>query len=166
VRSYETAVCHWSYIASIGLLLAQVLSNVISLTFLPRGIFYPVDEDTKCPPKCWHLSTNLLGPMSHKAVFCTATTLRASNNAGVLCVKSPFVCVIRIIIFLTSIGFDTRWQQYSTHLHTNSTQNTENGTYITIKGNNLGSAGCAPSTRVIPQPARSQHASYARDYTK
>jgi beta-galactosidase beta subunit len=27
----------------------------------------------------------------------------------------------------------TRWQQYGTHLHTNSTQNTENGTYITIK---------------------------------
>jgi hypothetical protein len=26
-----------------------------------------------------------------------------------------------------------RWQQYSTHLHTNSTQNTQNGTYITIK---------------------------------
>jgi hypothetical protein len=28
---------------------------------------------------------------------------------------------------------DPRWQQYSTHLHTNSTQNTENETYITIK---------------------------------
>jgi len=34
---------------------------------------------------------------------------------------------------------DTRWQQYSTHLHTNSTQNntmkhnTQNGTYITIR---------------------------------
>jgi hypothetical protein len=28
---------------------------------------------------------------------------------------------------------DTRWQQYSTHLHTNNTQNTENATYITIK---------------------------------
>jgi hypothetical protein len=28
---------------------------------------------------------------------------------------------------------DTRWQQYSTHLHTNNTQNAENGTYITIK---------------------------------
>jgi hypothetical protein len=28
---------------------------------------------------------------------------------------------------------DTRWQQYCTHLHTNSTQNTENGTYITRK---------------------------------
>jgi hypothetical protein len=41
---------------------------------------------------------------------------------------------------------DTRWQQYSTHLHTNSTQNTENGTYITIKNlTNLGSAGRAPS---------------------
>jgi hypothetical protein len=28
---------------------------------------------------------------------------------------------------------DTRWQQYSTHLRKNSTQYTENGTYITIK---------------------------------
>jgi hypothetical protein len=28
---------------------------------------------------------------------------------------------------------DTRWQQYSTHLHTNITQNVENGTYIIIK---------------------------------
>jgi hypothetical protein len=28
---------------------------------------------------------------------------------------------------------DTQWQQYSTHSHINSTQNTENGTYITIK---------------------------------
>jgi hypothetical protein len=36
--------------------------------------------------------------------------------------------------------------QFSTHLHTNSTQNTENGTYITIKKlTNLGSAGRAPS---------------------
>jgi hypothetical protein len=32
---------------------------------------------------------------------------------------------------------DTRWQQYSTHLHTNSTQNTENGTYMTIKKLNI-----------------------------
>jgi hypothetical protein len=35
--------------------------------------------------------------------------------------------------------FDTRWQQYNTHLHTNNTrnntmrQNTQNGTYITIR---------------------------------
>jgi hypothetical protein len=26
---------------------------------------------------------------------------------------------------------DTQWQQYSTHLHTNNIQNTENGTYNT-----------------------------------
>jgi hypothetical protein len=38
--------------------------------------------------------------------------------------------------------FDTRWQQYSTHLHTNNTHNTEKG--------KLGSAGRAPSFRVIP----------------
>jgi hypothetical protein len=54
---------------------------------------------------------------------------------------------------------DTRWQQYSTHLHTNSTQNTENGTYLTIKTlnipnnknlTNFGSAGRASSLPVIP----------------
>jgi hypothetical protein len=37
---------------------------------------------------------------------------------------------------------DTRWQQYITHLHTNSTHNTEEG--------KLGSAGRAPSLRIIP----------------
>jgi hypothetical protein len=54
---------------------------------------------------------------------------------------------------------DTRWQQYGSHLHTNNTQNTEIGTYITIKKSNihnntkltnLGSGGRAPSLRVIP----------------
>jgi hypothetical protein len=56
---------------------------------------------------------------------------------------------------------DTRWQQYSTHLHTNSTQKTETGTYITTNNlgssitinkfkTNLGSAGRDPSLRVIP----------------
>jgi hypothetical protein len=32
---------------------------------------------------------------------------------------------------------DTRWQQYSSHLHTNNTRNTENRTYITIKKLNI-----------------------------
>jgi hypothetical protein len=32
---------------------------------------------------------------------------------------------------------DTRWRQYSTHLHTNNTQNTEKVTYITIKKLNI-----------------------------
>jgi serine phosphatase RsbU (regulator of sigma subunit) len=47
-------------------------------------------------------------------------------------------------------------QQYSTHLRTNNTQNTENGTYITIaklnihnnkKLTKLGNAGHAPNLR-------------------
>jgi hypothetical protein len=51
-------------------------------------------------------------------------------------------------------------QQYSKHLHTNSTQNTENGTYITTKKLNrhkkkkisyMGIALRAPSLRVIPK---------------
>jgi hypothetical protein len=37
---------------------------------------------------------------------------------------------------------DTQWQQYVTHLHTNNTHNTEKG--------KLGSAGRAPSLRIIP----------------
>jgi hypothetical protein len=52
-------------------------------------------------------------------------------------------------LFVNCNWVDTRWQQNSTHLHTNSTQNTENGTYITIK-KNLGNAGRAPSLQVIP----------------
>jgi hypothetical protein len=39
---------------------------------------------------------------------------------------------------------DTRWQQYSTHLHTNSTQNTENGTDIRIKEKKIGKCGPCP----------------------
>jgi hypothetical protein len=39
---------------------------------------------------------------------------------------------------------DTRWQQYSTHLHINSTQNIENGTYITIKRKKIGKCGPCP----------------------
>jgi hypothetical protein len=45
---------------------------------------------------------------------------------------------------------DTRWQQYRTHLHTNSTRNTENGIYIAIQRKKLGSACRAPYVRVNP----------------
>jgi hypothetical protein len=44
-----------------------------------------------------------------------------------------------VIYFVNCNRVATRWQQYSTHLHTNSTQNstmkqnTQNGTYITIR---------------------------------
>jgi hypothetical protein len=46
-----------------------------------------------------------------------------------------------IYIFYRS-WVDTRWQQYITHLHTNSTHNTEIG--------KLGSAGRAPSCELYP----------------
>jgi hypothetical protein len=38
-----------------------------------------------------------------------------------------------MLYFVNFNWVDTRWQQYSTHLHTDSTHNTQNGTYITIK---------------------------------
>jgi hypothetical protein len=58
------------------------------------------------------------------------------------------IIIIIIIIYLCIFNCnwtDTRWQQYSTHLHTNSTQNTENRTrvYIIIKRTN-GKCGPCP----------------------
>jgi hypothetical protein len=56
----------------------------------------------------------------------------------------PPTNILLLLLFTCSL-VDTQWQQYSTHLHTNSTQNTENGTYITItnkkqlQGKKLGS---------------------------
>jgi len=53
------------------------------------------------------------------------------------------ICVLTYDIFVNYIWVDTRWQQYSTHLHTNNTQNntmsqnTQNGTYIPIRIRNL-----------------------------
>jgi hypothetical protein len=42
------------------------------------------------------------------------------------------VLLLLLLLLLFNCNWvDTRWQQYSTHLHTNCTQNTENGTYIT-----------------------------------
>jgi hypothetical protein len=42
---------------------------------------------------------------------------------------------IYIYIYIFNCNWvDTRWQQYSSHLHTNSTQHTENEKYITITG--------------------------------
>jgi hypothetical protein len=39
---------------------------------------------------------------------------------------------------------DTRWQQCSTHLHTNCTQNTKNGTYMTLKRKKIRKCGPCP----------------------
>jgi len=46
---------------------------------------------------------------------------------------------VRVIYFVNCNWIDPRWQQYSTHLHTNSTQNntikenTQNRTHVTIR---------------------------------
>jgi hypothetical protein len=54
--------------------------------------------------------------------------------------------------YLTAIGLTPGGS--SIHLHTNSTQKTQNGIHITITtkklGSKLGNAGRAPSLRVIP----------------
>jgi hypothetical protein len=70
------------------------------------------------------------------------------------------VDVLMMMIYIFNRKWvDNRWQQYSTQLHTNNTQNTENGTHTTTKKlnthnnkklTNMGSAGRAPSLRVIP----------------
>jgi hypothetical protein len=75
------------------------------------------------------------------------------------CLFWDLAIILRYDIYLTGIGLTPCGS--STHLHTNHTQDTENGTYITIKTlgtsitikkfkTNLGSAGRAPSLRVIP----------------
>jgi hypothetical protein len=49
--------------------------------------------------------------------------------------------MVRWLIYMIYIfncnWVDTRWQQYSSHLNTNSTQNTLNRTYITNKKLNM-----------------------------
>jgi hypothetical protein len=66
------------------------------------------------------------------------------------------VVVLLLLLFLLLLLLincslvDTRWKYYSAHLHTNSTQNTEDGAHIPIKMKKLESAGRAPSSRVIP----------------
>jgi hypothetical protein len=52
-----------------------------------------------------------------------------------------------LLLIFNCSWVDTRWQQHSTHLRTNSTQNAENGTYITVqkKGKKkLGKLGLCP----------------------
>jgi hypothetical protein len=42
-----------------------------------------------------------------------------------------FYFFLYLLLLLIANGVQTRWQYNSTHLHKNSTQNIENGTYIT-----------------------------------
>ena len=55
-----------------------------------------------------------------------------------------------IDIFVNCNWVVTLWQWYSTHLHTNNTQNNTKQTILRTKKNFWKSAGRAPSWRVIP----------------
>jgi predicted secreted Zn-dependent protease len=62
----------------------------------------------------------------------------------------PVILTLLLLLLLLLFNcnwVDTRWQSYSTHLHTNSTHNTENRTYITIKrkGRTYGKCGPCPA---------------------
>jgi hypothetical protein len=74
---------------------------------------------------------NLFTPTSYMFRFCRKAIIRTKNLLLLFCL-SIFNCN----------WVDARWQQYSTHLHTNSTQNTENETHINIK--KIGKCGLRP----------------------
>ena len=58
--------------------------------------------------------------------------------------------MIRYDIFVNCNWVVTQWQQYSTHLHTNNTQNNTKQTIHRTKQQIWKSAGRAPSWLVIP----------------
>jgi hypothetical protein len=80
------------------------------------------------------LFTNTSNPSTHIATSdvkqgCHCYTARADGNVA--------FCIFFLLLFIFNFNWtDARWQWYSTRLHTNSTQNTGNGTYITIKRKN------------------------------
>jgi hypothetical protein len=91
----------------------------------------------------------------------TSSTQTLFPQISFLMQQTNYTCTVVAILLLLLLlllfncnWINTRWQWYSTHLHTNSTQNTEDGAHITIKkknlGSKLGSAGRAPSLRVTP----------------
>jgi hypothetical protein len=57
--------------------------------------------------------------------------IRVKENDMIYDMIYDMIWYIYIYVFNCN-WVDTRWQQYSSHLHTNSTQNTPNRTYITI----------------------------------
>jgi hypothetical protein len=71
------------------------------------------------------------GPGAHPASSTMGTGFfPGQNDRGVALTTHPQLAPRFLFIYFNCILVDTRWQQYSTHLHTNSTQNIENGTYI------------------------------------
>jgi hypothetical protein len=107
---------------------------------------HEVSQDTLCP---WWRSN--LVPFEYKSwaiprdqtylarLYVDALKTMCGNGYGC----SETAPLLYYDIFVNCNWIDTPWQQYSTHLHTNSTQNntlkwnTQNRTYITIRIHNL-----------------------------
>jgi hypothetical protein len=86
------------------------------------------------------LFTNTSDPSTHFATpdvrqGCHCYTARAAGNVA-FCIYYYF------LLFIFNFNWiGAPWQWYSTHVRTNSTQNTGNGTYITIKRKKIGKCG-------------------------
>ena len=73
---------------------------------------------TCCKLVC-NLALTVDTSVSHCMMHCRLPHVRLSILDSCSTVRQKMI----YDILLTAIGFVTRWQQYSTHLHTNSTQN-------------------------------------------
>jgi hypothetical protein len=78
----------------------------------------------------WYMISNVIYDMVYDMIWCMMWHDM---------IRHMIWCMMWYDIFVNCNGVDTRWQQYSTHLHTNSTQNDtmkqniQNRTYITIR---------------------------------
>jgi hypothetical protein len=66
-------------------------------------------------------------PSSHESSFSGHCVVTAECLLNLLNID---IFILMYIQIFNCNWVDTRWQWNSTHLHTNNTQNTENGTYI------------------------------------
>src|SRR5215475_5684644 len=108
--------------------------------FTANAIFshdYPIAVEPASTPrplvqkKTWRDSLPIDMLLSALSVLVVA---QSSSEIPEGLTNNPVYIYIYIYIYIYNRNcFGTRWQQYSTHLHSNNTQNTENGTYITIK---------------------------------
>jgi hypothetical protein len=93
------------------------------------SLFEELHDSTACPSDT--SSTNMEITLQDWWSDTWVRTRRLKTNLSAL-------WYIYIYIYIFNCNWvDTRWQHYSSNLHTNSTQNTENGTYITITKLNM-----------------------------
>jgi hypothetical protein len=85
-----------------------------------QGIYTYIPETNNVPKEC-HVSAIL------SLLFMVPISLVPSLTL------IYFTLLLLLLLLINCNCVDTRWQQNSTHLHTNSTQNTEDGAQMTIK---------------------------------